>query len=179
MARIPKQKNYKKALAVGLGCLLLAALIILVLELTNTTHLFHESQAEKDQKTAGQVDSAKKKAFTQANGTKSTGKDGQAQSSYTPPSNASNISITPSQQGSTVVLSTKLYGYSDGNCGLTITNAGKTYSNSASVIYASDFSTCAGFSVPVSALGSGTWNITLSITSDGITTTKTVSFEAN
>lgn len=98
-------------------------------------------------------------------------------SSYTPPNTNAGIAITPSMSGRTVIVSTKLTGYSDGTCTLTITNGDQKTTQTAAVIFAPNYSSCAGFSVPISTLGAGTWDITLNVASGGNTTSKSVNYE--
>lgn len=97
---------------------------------------------------------------------------------YTPPANSNGITVVAMQSNSQVIVTTKLVGYSDGTCNLSITNGAKTFSQSATVIYQPQYSTCAGFTVPVEQLGTGGWTINLTVTSGGITTTKSAAFEA-
>ena len=100
------------------------------------------------------------------------------QDTYTPPDNSNNIVLTPEQtNGSQVTLTTKLSGYSDGTCTLTVTNGANSTSMNAQVLYETQFSTCAGFAIPVATLGSGTWNFNLSVTSGGVTVSKTATLE--
>jgi hypothetical protein len=98
-----------------------------------------------------------------------------------PPSNppaSSSIEITSRQESNnTVTLFTKLIGYSNGTCDLTVINSEKTYAQSATVIYQDEFSSCAGFSVPISSLGKGRWEISLKVTSNGLSETKTHTVE--
>lgn len=96
--------------------------------------------------------------------------------SYTPPVTNSGITLTPSISDNQVVITTKLVGYSDGTCSLTVTNGTRVNSQNADVIYAPSYSTCAGFTVPISDLGVGDWNIELSITSGGQSTSKAVTY---
>jgi hypothetical protein len=63
-----------------------------------------------------------------------------------------------------VVVSTKLYGTSDGQCRLRISNNTKSTTRTAEVLYQPSFSTCAGFSLPMEELGSGVWDISLRVT---------------
>lgn len=81
------------------------------------------------------------------------------------------------ETNNTVTVFTKLRGFSDGSCELTIANGTKTNTQSASVIYQPEFSSCAGFSVPIDSLGKGSWIMRLSVTSGGSTETKTLTFE--
>lgn len=84
---------------------------------------------------------------------------------------STSIELTTKQDGSSVTILTKMQNISDGTCRLTITNGGKNTSQTAQVIYQPEFSSCAGFSVPVSSLGSGAWNISLGVVSTGGTET--------
>lgn len=55
----------------------------------------------------------------------------------------------------------------DGTCDLTLTNSstGKVVKRSASIIANPSSSTCEGFNIPTSDLGSGSWDITINLTS--------------
>lgn len=78
------------------------------------------------------------------------------------PTSAVELSARQESNGSVTIL-TKLHNVSDGTCTLTITNATKTHSQTADVIYQPVFSSCAGFSVARDKLGSGTWSIHLAV----------------
>lgn len=58
-----------------------------------------------------------------------------------------------------------------GTCTLTLTHAtsGKKVTKSAAVVTNPSSSTCEGFDVPVSELGSGKWNITVAVKSNNLT----------
>lgn len=95
-----------------------------------------------------------------------------------PPQDSSAITITAEQDGSTVSILTKLKDFSGGSCELSISNGAKTHTTSAEVIYQPEFSSCAGFAIPVSQLGSGQWTIVLNATpTGGSKLTKTISVE--
>lgn len=80
------------------------------------------------------------------------------------------ISISPYRQSNElVVVTTNLGPLPDGTCTLTVTNGTNKQEQTAEIIYQPDYSTCAGFSVPVSSLGRGTWDIRLSVNSRGTT----------
>lgn len=169
----------KKITLIGLGAVLLIAVTFAVLQATHITHFF-EPAAQKQKQQATQYEN-NKKATTVVNGgnpssTDSKGNTAASTGTYTPPNNTDNITITPTRQNDQVVLRIKLKGYSDGSCALTITNDAKSTSQTAQVVYAPDFSTCAGFSIPVSTLGSGNWNISLAVTSGGITTNQSSAY---
>lgn len=90
----------------------------------------------------------------------------------------SNITITTKQEtNGTLTVSTKLYGYSSGTCTLKVTNGLQSSSQLADIIYQAEYSTCAGFSVPIDENGTGTWIINLTVTSSGQSTTEQISVE--
>jgi len=100
--------------------------------------------------------------------TKSAYLDGQySQDSMQPSAESSNSTSTAtlrvevSQQGQTVVVLTKIQGVTSGSCNLVAKNNGTTISRDATIIYQPEFSSCAGFSLPVTALGQGNWEITI------------------
>ncbi len=104
----------------------------------------------------------------------------QPPSSTTPTSYSDTMEITAKQEtNSTVTIIAKLPGVSAGNCSLAITNGSKSINKSAVVIYQPEFSTCAGFSVPISDLGAGTWNISISLSGSTSTGSKTISLKVN
>lgn len=88
------------------------------------------------------------------------------------------IELSAKQEtNNTVTVFTKLHGYSDGSCQLTVTNGPQANSQTAPIMYQPEFSSCAGFSVPIDSVGKGSWSIKLTATSKGTTDTKTISFE--
>lgn len=90
----------------------------------------------------------------------------------------SNISLSTRQESNgTVTVFTKLAGVSDGTCVLNVTNGSKSTSQTADVIYQPQYSSCAGFSVPISSVGTGTWTLKLSLTTHGTTSSNTITQE--
>lgn len=87
------------------------------------------------------------------------------------------VTLRASQQGATVVLKTELTDFSDGTCTVSITNESKSYSDTVDIIYTDTYSTCAGFSIPVDKLGTGTWRIQLSATNSTLVGTAAKDFE--
>ncbi len=150
-------------------------------EKTGLIDVFHATQpAAKDQafnnskKEAALIEANKDSSTTDADlSSKVTKNSGQ----YTQPLDPGNIQIDAKQEGSSVTISTRLTGYSDGTCNLLITNGSRTNTKTAQVVYASQFSTCAGYSVPVSEFGNGMWSLKLSVTSGDTTTEKLASVE--
>ncbi|QQS18921.1 hypothetical protein IPL68_02565 [Candidatus Saccharibacteria bacterium] len=62
-----------------------------------------------------------------------------------------------------VTVLTKIMDITDGNCELAVSNGTKNTTQTAPVIFQPEFSSCAGFSVPVSQLGTGQWVISVTV----------------
>lgn len=97
--------------------------------------------------------------------------------SYSPPTSSDNLKLSAYVKDGNAVVTTKLYGYSDGNCMVSLHKATQTVTRSAPVIYQSEYSSCAGFSIPVSELSSGQWTVTLDVQSGSTTTSKQIPLE--
>ena len=96
------------------------------------------------------------------------------------PKNNSSIELSANRDGDSVTIIVKLkeQGYSQGKCSLTVAANGKKVAQNADIIYQPEYSTCAGFSVPVSSVGGGQWTISLSVTPlNGKPITKTLTKE--
>ena len=80
-------------------------------------------------------------------------------------------SITTARvSGQKVIIRINLDQYlSSGVCSLVMNNGSKTYSATANIINSASTSTCEGFDVPVSELSSGTWLISIGLSSGGKT----------
>jgi len=89
----------------------------------------------------------------------------------------SKVVVTAAQSAEAIVVSTKLYDYSDGTCSLNVINGSKQNAQSAPIIFQPEYSTCAGFSVDRDELGAGTWTIELTATSKGQSVTKKISLD--
>jgi hypothetical protein len=117
----------------------------------------------EQQKEMKAVDDANKKAFAES--TKGVDNPGVAVPIPTTPDT---IELTANKTNdTTVTVFTKLKNYASGTCELTITNGTRTHTASAQILYQPEYSTCAGFSVPVSQLGSGNWVVKLIATPTG------------
>lgn len=129
-------------------------------------------------KQASDVDAQNKKNFTESSSTSSDKSGGAPSTSPLPTPTADNITLDVSRNGSNVTIISKLTGVASGQCQLSITNGSQSYSKNAAVIYQPEFSTCAGFDVPVSSLGKGSWLIKLTVTlADGREVNKQANFE--
>lgn len=89
----------------------------------------------------------------------------------------SNVKVTASRSDDLVIIYSKLKNFAAGECKLSITNGNNQYSLSAPIIYQPDFSSCAGFSVPVDKLGAGEWGISITASYNGIVETDSTSLE--
>jgi hypothetical protein len=163
----------KKTLTVATLSLLLIGVVLAGLA------IYHAHHGKTSSNTDVTTNNAKKEAVIDNNGVPASGGDkgSTPNTDYTPPTDNAGITITPRTSGTNVIVSTKLAGYSDGKCTLTVTNSGQTSTLTADVIYAPGYSTCAGFSIPKATLGAGTWNITLNVDSGGSTTSKSATYE--
>lgn len=128
----------------------------------------------EQQKEMQKVDNDKKKSFAEE--TKDVDNPGVT---IPTPSSPDTIELSASKtDASTVTVFTKLKNYASGNCELTVTNGTKTHSATAQILYQPEYSSCAGFSVPLSELGTGTWTIKLAATPTGAqAVTKTITLE--
>lgn len=90
-------------------------------------------------------------------------------------SDSNQISMHISQENGNVIISTNLGYISTGTC-LIKTSTG--YSQSATVMFTPEYSTCAGFSIPVSAVGTGNITFTLEVTTADATLVKSQEFAA-
>ena len=84
------------------------------------------------------------------------------------------IELRAETAGQAVTVYTKLAHASSGTCSLRIRNGEREQQQTAAIIYQPEFSSCAGFSIPVAPLGQGQWQIELTVTTDGTTLTKTI-----
>lgn len=171
----PTEHIYKY-LIMAVGVAAIIGLSFAALELTGVTHLINKIDDDSTQlKEASKIDAQNKKDLI----------ENKAGSSNT----ATDPSIITNHKSSDIILSTqreandnitiiaRLKNYSDGTCDLTIKNGDKTYMDSVPVIYQPEASTCAGFNVPIKAIGSGSWQISLSITSKGQVASNSISVE--
>ncbi len=172
-------RNRKTLICTALLLILLGG-ILFTLEKTGKIHLFTGSQGQTKQQEARLNQT--KKAATANNPSIPTASNPNPKgttpgSTYTPPTTSNNIQLTAQKTSdSQVTVITKLYGYSDGTCSLEVTNGTHVNKQVAKVIFQPEYSTCAGFNVPISSLGTGQWNISLTVSSGGSNQTKSIVF---
>lgn len=172
-------KGSKKTLVIVALLLLLFGLGLFVfLEKTHRTDLVKKPSTVQSAKEETKAAEEKKQTYLDESPPTTINGSGEtvSQTNYTPPTNSDNILLEAKREGSNVVLLTQLKGYSDGKCVLNIAGP-DSYSGEADVMYQTSYATCAGFSVPISAVGQGTWQINLKVISGGVTNEKTISLE--
>lgn len=175
--RKKKRPLYRKPIAWVISLVVLAILLLVSLEALGVTHFFAAKDttgptpAQKKEEDA--TNAAKKKTAVENSDTKAD-----PYQTVDPSKANTSIDLTAKQESNgTVTVFTKLYGYSTGTCKLDVTNGTKTNSQTAEAVYQPEYATCAGFSVPISSLGSGSWSIKLSVTTAGVTKDKTITLE--
>lgn len=153
---------FKKPLVLLVILALLVIVIFIILEKTRVTNLVQTPgpQAITPQQAAEQkkTDQAKKQDFIE---------QAAEPTPANPPQDSDAITLTTKREGSSVTILTQLKGFSGGHCELSIINGAKTHTATAEIIYQPEFSSCAGFGVPVDRLGPGLWSITLKATPTG------------
>jgi len=170
-----KKINTKKIIFISLISLLSIILILGILEFFNVINFISKvvKVSQTSEQTQQNIDNIKiKKDFIE---NQSNNPDSPKIIKPT----SEDIVISSTKSGDNIIISTQLKNYSDGECDLLIENGTNSYSRSVPVIYQPSFSTCAGFSVAKSELGSGTWSILLSVTSNNQTNQTTNTIEVN
>lgn len=185
----PAKSNIVKWGVIAVGILLILGLLLFVLEQKDVINLIGSKNSATQGPSKEESEQATKTAATSKQAyldqTYKDGTTGSQPMSSTPtpatPSTAPATMVLASKlEGDTVTITTQIKNISSGNCKLTISNGAPTTSQTAQIIYQPEFSSCAGFSVAKSSLGTGTWNITVTATPDvGDATTQSTTLEVN
>lgn len=193
MAVVSRTHNWKRIMLWVLVIIAGIFLLLAVLEKTQVINLLDPnnsssngpSEAEKEQEKQTNADT-KQSFLDNTYGTDSGNPDSNSQNAAN--NSASNgstgtssiTSLSADQNGNSVVVIAKIQSAPGGTCTLTVTNGSSTISKTADIIYQPEFSSCAGFSVPVSEVGAGSWTVKLNVkTTDGSSSSKQITFEAN
>ncbi len=121
-----------------------------------------------EEKQASQLDADKKQALVEDNKS--------VNDTNTQPKTTS-LDLGAEQTSSeSVTVFTKLYGVSSGSCNLSVTNSNQSSTQTAAVVYQPEYSSCTGFSIPTDKLGTGSWNIVLTVTTNGQQFNKSIVF---
>jgi cytoskeletal protein RodZ len=157
--RVNRYLKSPKKLWIGLVILLIIVGLLLWYNHNNTDKNTTDTTQTAAQKAEAQTEAQAKKDLIESSNQTTT------PPTSNPPANTS-TSITAlsarQEDNGTVTIMTRLTSDTQGSCTLSITNGSRTYSKVVDIIYQPEFSTCAGFSVPINSLGFGNWNIALS-----------------
>ncbi len=141
---------------------------LIALAVVSYIFINRETPEQKQQKINQQQETAqnqqKKEQFinsTNDTGNPKTNSDNGSNNPQPQPSIVS--SITANQQNNSVVVLTKVTGLGSGDCSLTINNGQSSTKKTTALIYQPEFSSCAGFNIPVNEIGQGNWQISLEI----------------
>ena len=190
MSIVSRTHNWKRIALWALVVLVAMGLLLVVLEKTNVIDLFHSAPSSSKgpskqqlQEEAKTNSDSKQTYLDTVYGDK--GQDdttsGQQTNNPSGTSNTASIpSLTANKSGDSVVIIAKMQSVPGGTCDLTITRGTTIVHKTADAIYQPEFSSCAGFSVPVSEVGTGSWNITLEVTTtNGAKASKQIKYEVN
>lgn len=174
MTAMKKDKLARNVLII-LSTVIAALLIIVILEVSGITNFFGWISGHRDtptgptdeqKATQAQVDQSTKKAYIESD------KNNADNTEQAPiPTDPDVVGITTHREQTTssnsLIIVTTLKGFASGTCNLSIKNGDKVYDTQVQIIYQPEYSTCAGFSVPLERLGVGSWSITLTATPTG------------
>lgn len=149
------ERPYKKAIAYILIIIALLSISLVILEKLRVTDFIKDPFI----KHTSRIPELTAEQKIQNNEAKKDFIENQKDVSQDTSQNDKNIEISVVQESDKVVVSTRLHGISNGICRLNIVSSGKQLSKEAQVLYQPQFSTCAGFTVPVSDIGKGVWEI--------------------
>ncbi len=187
--------HFPKTLALIAAIVLLVLAVFFALEKFNITNLTNVSTGSKsDTTTGGNTGPTKEEQAAQAQSDatqKQDYLDTTTKTDTSTPSDTTNdtsqsstdsttptLALSASQDGGSVTVLTRIQNIPEGLCKLSVKNGSKSTSQTAQIIYQTQFSSCAGFSVPVSSVGTGTWAISLTATSkSGSEITKYITLE--
>ena len=162
-------KPYKKIIIVATSLIVVVTCIVVGLYIINMSNSGNQDSVNPKQQN---IDNQNKKNIIESNRTDQ--QNGNSLNNVDL-SNDKNIVLMATQEtNNTVTVTTKLYKYSDGICNLAVTNGGRNITQSAPVIFQPEYSSCAGFSVNISTLGTGTWKVGLEVISKNQTAKQSI-----
>jgi hypothetical protein len=153
--------------------LVLAAVIGSVVIRKNGDSSKSNQPTTAQRKAAAKVDLEAKRALIESSPSKTTTTTPTtvAPATNTPPP----IDLTAkTESNNSVTVIGKFTNVSNGTCLLDVTNGSAVFTAKADVIYEPEYSSCAGFSVPIASLGRGTWTIKLTVNPGTAQSTKTI-----
>jgi cytoskeletal protein RodZ len=170
----PKKKSSKKILTVTL------VVAILIAVGAGAYFLFSPKDEQNTKNSTGTTNSQSKSADssteeTGKNTTNTDDADHEAEKNITPSYEGENTNTSQTltgvinyagvTNGTLIIRTTVNQALSSGTCQLTLSSGSKTATRSSNITQNPSSSTCEGFDIPISELGSGSWNITITITS--------------
>jgi len=165
MRIVKKQSSSKKKFFVTILAIVIG--ILAILSILYLFKLLPFQESDSNEATSSQI----KEANETNNDQKEQFLDDEKNNSNTAdpakiPNSTDTITLTTSQDSSSVTTIAKLVGqgYSSGTCELTVTANGKSNTQSADIIYQPEYSSCAGFSTSINTVGKGSWSISLKVT---------------
>ena len=188
MKNTSRNHRFKPSKSVAIGLLLLVFVggTLFVLEKTGVTDFVKApgksttvpGPTKEQQEQAAKADAESKQAYLDSTKDSTTTDSDSSVGSSTQSAASASMTVSASQSGSSVTVLTQIQGVSGGSCKLTVTNGTAATSQTAQIMYQDQFSSCAGFSVPTSSVGSGSWNIAVTITpTSGSSMTKSTTLE--
>lgn len=175
---------------VALLLILVLAALLFILEKNSYINLVGGKESSTQRQTKEEIEQAAKTAAANKQSyLDQTYKDGKPTSQPTnntptpaaPSISPATMTLTAKVDGDSVTITTQIQNISSGACRLTASNGASTISpQTAPIIYQPEFSSCAGFTVPKSSLGNGTWSVSVTATPTvGEATTQTTVLEVN
>lgn len=170
----PKKKSSKKILTVTL------VVAILIAVGAGAYFLFSPNDEQNTKNSTGTTNSQSKSADssteeTGKNTTNTDDADHEAEKNITPSYEGENTNTSQTltgvinyagiTNGTLMIRTTINQALSSGTCQLTLSNGSKTVTRSSNIAQNPSSSTCEGFDLPTSELGSGNWTITITVTS--------------
>lgn len=170
-----KNKNNKLLILLAVGAIIVGIILLGLTRNNGQTATSNQNGGPTPEQTQAETkdNATGKQNFIEGS---KPGSNSGSGASPTPQSPSIELSGRQESNGSVTVF-TKLHTISSGTCDLVIKNGANQITRSASVIFQPEFSTCAGFSIPVSDLGSGNWDINLTVSTPDQNYTKNISYE--
>ncbi len=163
--------------------LLIVLALLLIISICAVSY-YHFNQGSSEQKIQNEANNKDKQDFienTDQNGNIPKQDNPENTQQTTPQESKASVSAQSNSDGS-VVIYTKLGSLASGSCTLNVSANGNKITKEAEVIYQEQFSSCAGFTITnteKASLGSGTWNIELSVINGNEKINASTTFESD
>lgn len=176
----PNNRKHRTNLWLLCILIIIGAGVVILLEMTHVVNLFDRPpHAQTTRAKPTEEDLAKENtsnAQTKEKLIESTDEMGNPKNPK--PETSAALTLSAKQSGADVIIKARMQSVADGTCALTASNGTSSVTRSADVIYAPDYSSCAGFSVAVAEIGPGKWSLKLTVTTlSGATASDTTTLE--